>query len=99
MECENHNKIWGLFALGSVPGTAPFVERPRLTPGPLSLCALSSGIASGLPGRPRLVFGRCSGYIPGYNPELAMSNASQKRALRNYRKRLNARGIARFEVL
>jgi hypothetical protein len=28
-----------------------------------------------------------------------MSNASQKRALQNYRKRLNARGIARFEVL
>ena len=28
-----------------------------------------------------------------------MSNASQKRALQNYRKRLDARGIARFEVL
>jgi hypothetical protein len=31
--------------------------------------------------------------------EFAMSNASQKRALQNYRKRLNARGMARFEVL
>src|SRR5216684_1512657 len=28
-----------------------------------------------------------------------MSNISQKRALKNYRKRLNARGLARFEVL
>lgn len=28
-----------------------------------------------------------------------MANMSQKRALRNYRKRLNARGLARFEVL
>jgi len=28
-----------------------------------------------------------------------MSNASQRRALRNYRKRLNERGVARFEVL
>ena len=28
-----------------------------------------------------------------------MSNASQKRAIRNYRKRLGERGMARFEVL
>jgi len=28
-----------------------------------------------------------------------LSNASQKRALKSYRKRLNARGMARFEVL
>jgi hypothetical protein len=28
-----------------------------------------------------------------------MSNPSQKRALQNYRKRLNERGMARFEVL
>ena len=28
-----------------------------------------------------------------------MSNASQKRALKNYRTRLNERGMARFEVL
>jgi len=28
-----------------------------------------------------------------------MSDASQKRALRNYRKRLNLRGMARFEVV
>jgi hypothetical protein len=30
---------------------------------------------------------------------LAVSNTSQKRALRNYRKRLSERGVARFEVL
>ena len=28
-----------------------------------------------------------------------MSNNSQRRALKNYRKRLNARGLSRFEVL
>jgi len=28
-----------------------------------------------------------------------VSNPSQKRALKNYRKRLSARGVARFEVL
>ena len=28
-----------------------------------------------------------------------MSNTSQKRALKNYRRRLNERGMARFEVL
>jgi hypothetical protein len=28
-----------------------------------------------------------------------VSNPSQKRALKNYRKRLDARGVARFEVL
>ena len=28
-----------------------------------------------------------------------MANTSQKRALKNYRNRLNARGMARFEVL
>jgi hypothetical protein len=28
-----------------------------------------------------------------------MSNPSQKRAINNYRKRLNQRGMARFEVL
>jgi len=28
-----------------------------------------------------------------------MSNTSQKRAIKNYRKRLNKRGMARFEVL
>jgi len=28
-----------------------------------------------------------------------MSNNSQQRALKNYRKRLNARGLSRFEVL
>ncbi len=99
MECENHNKIWGLFALGSVPGTAPFVERPRLTPGPLSLCALSSGIASGLPGRLALFSDDVLAIFLDITLEFAMSYGSQKRALQNYRKRLNARGIARFEVL
>jgi hypothetical protein len=37
-----------------------------------------------------------SGYITGYT---AMSTAPQRRALNNYRKRLNQRGMARFEVL
>ena len=31
--------------------------------------------------------------------DFAMSETSQKRALKNYRKRLNRRGMARFEVL
>lgn len=35
-----------------------------------------------------------SGYIAGY-----MNDLSQKRALKNYRKRLISRGMARFEVL
>src|SRR5438132_1315960 len=39
---REHQYNTGLFAIGSVPGTAPFVERPRLTPGPLSICAPSS---------------------------------------------------------
>jgi len=41
-----------------------------------------------------------SGYIAGYTERtLAMSTTPQKRALNNYRKRLNQRGMARFEVL
>src|SRR5215831_20026683 len=36
--------------------------------------------------------------LPGIRG-LAMSNTSQKRAIKNYRKRLNKRGMARFEVL
>jgi hypothetical protein len=40
-----------------------------------------------------------SGYITGYARKLAMSNASQKRAVQNYRHRLGERGMARFEVL
>jgi hypothetical protein len=39
------------------------------------------------------------GYITGYISEAALSDASQKRALKNYRNRLNRRGMARFEVL
>lgn len=44
---------------------------------------------------------RISGYISGYkqNPEAAVSDTAQKRALRNYRTRLIRRGMARFEVL
>ena len=34
-----------------------------------------------------------------YEKEIALSTTPQKRALRNYRKRLNQRGMARFEVL
>src|SRR5664279_3941384 len=40
-----------------------------------------------------------SGYITGYTEESAMSTTPQKRALNRYRKRLNQRGMARFEVL
>jgi hypothetical protein len=34
-----------------------------------------------------------------YVKEIAMSTTPQKRAMTNYRKRLNQRGMARFEVL
>lgn len=37
--------------------------------------------------------------FPDIYAEMAVSNTSQKRALKNYRKRLSSRGIARFEVL
>jgi hypothetical protein len=40
-----------------------------------------------------------SGYITGYTEQSAMSTTSQTRALNRYRKRLNQRGMARFEVL
>ena len=40
-----------------------------------------------------------SGYITGYTERNALSTTPQKRALKNYRKRLNERGMARFEVL
>jgi len=36
---------------------------------------------------------------PGYKENFAMNDTPQKRALKNYRKRLNQRGMARFEVL
>lgn len=39
-----------------------------------------------------------SGYITGYAEE-AVSTPSQNRALKRYRKRLDQRGLARFEVL
>jgi hypothetical protein len=40
-----------------------------------------------------------AGYITGYKPKAVMSGTSQMRALKNYRKRLSQRGMARFEVL
>jgi hypothetical protein len=40
-----------------------------------------------------------SGYIAGYTEESAMRTTPQERALSRYRKRLNQRGMARFEVL
>jgi hypothetical protein len=45
-----------------------------------------------------LVFGHKAGYITGYR-STGMSNAAQKRALKNYRNRLKKRGVSRFEVL
>ena len=51
-------------------------------------------------GRPKLAVRLGAGYITGYTLRRpAVSNASQKRAIRNYRKRLQKRGMARFEVL
>lgn len=40
-----------------------------------------------------------SGYMTGHTKRASMSNASQKRATKNYRKRLQRRGMARFDVL
>jgi hypothetical protein len=40
-----------------------------------------------------------AGYVAGYNLAKPVSNPAQKRALQNYRSRLNERGMARFEVL
>jgi hypothetical protein len=45
-----------------------------------------------------LVFAYDTGYITGYR-NLTVSNAAQKRAIKNYRRRLQKRGLARFEVL
>jgi hypothetical protein len=47
----------------------------------------------------RFVFCLITGYIAGYKLEAVMGTTSQTRALKNYRKRLNQRGMARFEVL
>jgi hypothetical protein len=44
----------------------------------------------------------CPGDDPDIYPAItgdAMGNSAQKRALHNYRRRLHARGMARFEVL
>ena len=46
-----------------------------------------------------LAFERVSGYITGYYVEAPVGDSAQKRALQNYRTRLNERGMARFEVL
>ena len=46
-----------------------------------------------------IVYLQITGYITGYNLEAAMNGNSQTRALKNYRKRLSQRGMARFEVL
>jgi hypothetical protein len=40
-----------------------------------------------------------SGYITGNFLKSVMGDTSQKRAIKNYRKRLRKRGMARFEVL
>jgi hypothetical protein len=40
-----------------------------------------------------------SGYLAGYRLVAIMIGTSQRRALKNYRKRLHQRGMARFEVL
>jgi hypothetical protein len=47
----------------------------------------------------QLVLFAITGYITGYSVEAVMGSTSQMRALKNYRKRLNLRGMARFEVL
>ena len=56
-----------------------------------------------MPDHPSTAFLACafeSGYITGYIfGRFIVSATSQKRALRNYRRRLNERGMARFEVL
>jgi hypothetical protein len=49
----------------------------------------------------KLVFPLNTGYITGYIDQgfSKMSNPAQKRAIKNYRRRLQKRGVARFEVL
>jgi hypothetical protein len=48
---------------------------------------------------PDLICLPITGYITGYRLEATVSGTSQTRALKNYRSRLNQRGMARFEVL
>src|SRR5436305_641659 len=49
---------------------------------------------------PRCLVFRCgSENITGYKGYRKMSNAAQKRAIKNYRRRLQKRGVARFVVL
>lgn len=40
-----------------------------------------------------------SGYISGYRSGENMTDTSQQRALKNYRKRLGQKGVSRFEVI
>jgi hypothetical protein len=57
-------------------------------------------IEQGQPITCKLVINLISGYITGYTGwRNAMANTAHKRALKNYRQRLSARGMARFEVL
>ena len=51
------------------------------------------------PHRLKLVLHTISRYITGYKLEAVIASTSQTRALKNYRKRLTHRGMARFEVL
>jgi hypothetical protein len=46
----------------------------------------------------QLAFCPLSGYITGYK-EVAVGSTAQARAVKNYRKRLSRRGMARFEVM
>ena len=60
----------------------------------MSTLGLASGVLAILP----LKDAPCTGYITGYTLEFEVE-ASQKRAIQNYRARLGRRGLARFEVL
>jgi hypothetical protein len=55
--------------------------------------------AKAQPSTVQLVFCLITGYITGYRLEGVMESTSQARAIKNYRKRLNQRGMARFEVM
>ncbi len=42
---------------------------------------------------------RVTGYITGYTTEIDVGSTSQRRAIKNYRRRLSKRGLTRFEVI
>jgi hypothetical protein len=46
-----------------------------------------------------LAHSNLAGYITGYTLEITVKETPQKRAVKNYRSRLNQRGLARYEVL